>query len=196
MIDNSSISSQNAIIQLEKLIGIERRSDFSEANVSNDKADQIHCNALVMSEYAEEALNQIKCQLGYLPRREVTLPSEPAIRQLLFEYDHKHGNIDELFDSCNPYMDDIYKRDMRPHEIVDYSEVIYQQYNTLFPKLKDAARERIIKFAEYEPPLSLSVYAELKIRCWMAKSEINFNEIRTEADYEAQAILWFRKRIF
>ncbi|OCX51933.1 hypothetical protein BEL04_18195 [Mucilaginibacter sp. PPCGB 2223] len=193
MTGNGSISSQNAIIQLEKLIGIERQSDFAEPNFSQSNADQIHSNALTMSEYAEEALNQIRCQLGYLPRRDVTFPSEPAIRQLLYEYDHKHGDIDTLFDSCDPHIDEIYERDMEPHAIDDYPEEIYRLYNTLFLELKDAARSRIIHFADHEPGISLSIYAELLMRCRMADAKMPFDEKRTEADYEAQSIVWFRK---
>lgn len=195
MIDSGSISPQSAILQLEKLIGIERRSDFAAPNIDGNQLDQAHINALIMSEYAEEALTQIKCQLGYLPRRDVTFPSEPAIRQALFEYDFNHGNIDTLFDDCNPHIDDVYKRDMQPHSVEDYPKEIYNLYDILYPEFKHAARARIIKFARYEPTINSSIYAELVMRCRMIECDGLLGEIKTEADYEVQGVVWFRWNI-
>lgn len=191
MSDNGSISSKNAIIHLQKLIGIEPRNDFVEPNFCHDAVGRIHSNALIMSKYAEEALNQIKCQLGYLPRRDVTFPNEWAIRQLLFEYD-QDGNIDKLFDSCNPHMDEIYKRDMQPHDIDDYPEEIYSQYHSLFLEFNGTVRARIIKLLGYEPRLKQSIYAELLMRCRIADSAIIFSDQKNEADYEVQAIIRYR----
>jgi hypothetical protein len=191
MNDNGSICTKSAIKHLEKLIGIEHQIDFVDKNFSNDQYDQIRRNALTMT-YGQEALNQIKCQLGYLPRREATFESEGAIQLLLFEYMHHHLNIDLLFDGCSPHLDEIFAREITPHAIDDYPIEIYRLYNTLFTEHAEVARNRILMFSENQPNLNQSLYAELAMRCRIAEGVIEFGNKRNEADYEAEGIIWFR----
>ena len=147
-----------------------------------------------LTEYTEEALNQILFQLGYLPKRQITLPHEPFIRAALRDY-FIHLDFDRLCEECKPHTRQICLKDMEPHRVVKYDAKIYQAYEKYLPEYRDRARARIVKFVGHEPHLDHSVHAELIMREKMADDTIYLGEDITPHDYEVWTIIHYREHI-
>ena len=161
-----------------------------EANVY--RWSDIETSANTLPAYTEEALNQIVVQLGYLPKRQITLPYEPFIRAALLSYD-QHSDIDRLYDECKPYIRQICMKDMEPHKLVKYEADIYEAYETYLPEYQDKARSRIVRFLGREPKLENSVKAELIMREKIADDRIFLGDERTIHDSEVLTIIEYRE---
>lgn len=164
---------------------------IAEQNSNVYRWQDIEASALTLPAYTEEALRQIIFQLGYLPKRQITLPHEPFIRQALFQYD-QDLDFDKLCDTCHPHIEEIYQKNMEPHKVVKYDAEVYAAYETYLPEYKDQAKARIGKFLGYEPKLDHSIIGELKMRAAFANDAIYLGDEKTEVDFEALTIIEYR----
>ena len=163
---------------------------FENSNVYS--WDDIHASAVAYEQFTEAALREIYYQLGYLPKRQSTLPDEPFIRHCMAEY-VIHGDQDKLWNDCNPHVLNIWHRDMKPHTVEKYPQHIYNAYENFLPEFKDAARARLIKFLKQEPQIEHSVYAELLLRKKTADESVYLGDEATAYDLEAMTITEYRR---
>lgn len=159
--------------------------------------DQIMTCAKVFPELEEDAHNEIKRHLGYLPNPSAYMNHEVFIRTLIHQFRNQEISEEDYNQQVIAHVKHVRNDDMLQGGHIDCLgwpvDLDMQRYNTHFSQYKDKALLRLKFLMGYESDLRYSLYPELMIRELCAMDWYTENMPPCTIDYMAITIIHYRK---
>lgn len=178
--------------ELAAYLLVEYGGDYQrfKRSIMSGRRNALRWDEIVLSEtrntdLRQHAYNLIWYILGYLPIEAIFLPYEPMLRALASE--HRSGRLREgFFEEVEFYAKHMRNADMRDYSQLPYTANELRAYHDNWHPYGKMARDRLVGFLDYEPPVEHSLEAELYLRDYLNDDTIVPTE--TIADYDLKAI--------